>query len=146
MTAAEAVKRLQSLEIENIALASFQETAADFISLNKKQWSEGVRKDGTPIVPAPYTPAYAKVRKKEGLQTDFIDLKRKGIFYNNYQLQVTPQSLNMSSNVDYEKYLTKNYALIWGLDEESKKQYLFGPFWGVMKPKIETAGFSFTKN
>ncbi|MBS1915662.1 MAG: hypothetical protein JST87_05255 [Bacteroidetes bacterium] len=140
MTAAEAIRRLDSFDIETTVIASMQEAAADFKELNEDQWRQGLRKDGSSIEPYPYSKPYAKKRQKAGLQTDHIDVNFTGNLYRGYKVEFTPQSVNMTNGVDYEKYVSKRYELLYGLSEENRRKFLFENVWPNLKPKIIAQG------
>lgn len=147
MSPAEVIRRFQTLSqhIDEDVVLSLEETKADFIRLNEDQWKEGIRRDGLPITPEPYSAAYGKLRRKKGLQTDFIDLYSTGAFYKNvFVASIDNDLIKFRSDVPYEKFLTKRYDKIWGLDPENVRVYTRGAFWSVLKAKIETqTGFRY---
>ena len=136
MTAAEAIRRLQKVNIEEVVLSGIEETADDFIKLNEEQWQEGKTNTGETIVPYPYSAGYARTRKREGLQTDHIDLYRKGNLYKGYSINVEDNAVKMQSDVSYEKYVSKRYQNIWGLNPESLKIYVPGPLQEAVREKF----------
>lgn len=137
MTASEAIGRLQSLNIDQIAVESIAETKDALVKLNEDQWSVGIRNDGLPITPEPYSKAYAKLRKKEGLQTDFIDLKRKGNLYKGVGVDlIDARKVKLSSSVPYEKWVSKRYDKIWGLDPENLRVYQVQTLMPVVREKV----------
>lgn len=145
MTAAEAIKVFEKLDVEQIAVESIEETKDEFIRLNEEQWKEGLTNRGLPITPEPYSKPYAKIRQKEGLQTDFIDLKRKGNLYKNVAVDSIDKSkIKLRSDVPYEKWVTKRYDNIWGLDPENIRIYQQQSLLPAMKEKVENqTGFRY---
>lgn len=144
MTAATAIQRLKGLDIELVIVEAIEETKADYADLNKAQFQAGQLNDGTDITP-PYSASYARVRRREGLQTDHVDLYRTGRLYEQVAVSLDNDVIRSGSEVSYEKYLTGRYSVkLWGLDVENTRQYTKGPFWSVLKEKVETqTGFRY---
>lgn len=124
MTISEAIEKLERLNLDVIVRAAISETAEEYAELNREQWAEGRASDGGSITPSTYTPEYEKTKSKEGLQTAFVDLYRTGGFYRGYTLQPDNQKILLSSDVDYEKYISKKYGPeIYGLTPENIDRY-----------------------
>lgn len=146
MTIGEMIQNLQQLQtdIPSFADESFVETKDDFARLNTDQMYEGKLNDGSAISPG-YTSRTIQIKKAKGQPYDRVTLKDTGAFYKGYTLQPSGGDLKMDSNVGYADSLTNKYGPgIWGLSDEKRPQYTFGPFWSVLKKKIENLNLKFS--
>jgi hypothetical protein len=139
VTAAEMIRRLtKTRDLLRVMVAeSIEETRDDYAKLNTDQMFEGKLNDGSDIEPE-YAESTIRRKQKRGQPTDRVTLKDRGDFYDEYSLVVDDEVVNIGSDVDYQVYIDKKYSQkIWGLDDKRRPQYTFGPFWSVLKIKIE---------
>ena len=68
-----------------------------------------------------YSPAYAKKRKKAGLQTGFVDLRFTGKYQDRKKGVKVKEGINLISDVDYEKYLRGNFPDHVGLNKRDSE-------------------------
>lgn len=135
MTITAAIEKLQvvSNSVDAIFIRAISETEPDYIKLNEEQWAEGTFNHKLPGVTTPYSKPYAKVRQKAGLQTAFVDFKFTGKLYENYQIDIRNKDLKLSSDVDYEKYVTKMFGKdMWGLTDENLVRYR-----AILAPRVQ---------
>lgn len=123
MWISELLARLDNVDLETAIDRGIEATKEDYADLNRKQWSEGITKDGEPIEPNPYSPAYARKRTRAGLQTEFIDLRFKGNLYGGFAVNPDGPVIRLGSEVEYEQYVSRRYPGIYGLTEENMRRY-----------------------
>jgi hypothetical protein len=133
MTITEGIQKLERVadNLDAIIVRAINETESDFIKLNEEQWAEGTFNRKIPGTTTPYSAPYAKVRQKKGLQTAFVDFKFTGELYKRYKIDIGSKGLKLSSDVDYEKDLTKRFGEdMWGLTDENLVKYraILAPF------------------
>jgi len=91
----------------------------EIVDMNRKQMLQGINSEGE-MMQQGYSPGYAKLRKKKGLQIGFVDMKFTGKFQDSLKGVKNPKGLDLKSNVDYEKYLRDDkYGTAIGLTEEN---------------------------
>lgn len=140
MSPTEMKRRLQGLDVQAVAVASMEETAQDFIDLNTEQMYAGKDSDGEPIQPDYKSDVYAQMKNRMNPAPGYgvPDLKATGAFYAGYTLKVDAGQVTEDSDVEYADKLTEQYGeQIWGLDDENLAAYRTGPFWSVLKKKVE---------
>lgn len=124
MTITETIERLERLNLEQALHDAIEFTYEQYADLNREQWKEGITSTGADIMPAPYSKAYARIRRSEGLQTDFIDLRRKGNYYAGYEISQDAGRMYLTSYVSYEKWITNRFGeKIYGLTEDNMEKY-----------------------
>lgn len=118
------MEKIKALSIATAVNQAIEETAADYLILQKKQWEEGKQSNGDDIQLSPmewfpgYSPGYKRRREFWGLQTSHVDLDRTHAFYDELQLQVEGEIVNLTSEVDYEEWITHRFGkAIYGLNE-----------------------------
>jgi hypothetical protein len=134
-------RRLQGLDVQAAAESSMMETAQDFIDLNTQQMYEGKDSQDEQIQPTYKRPRYARVKNQMNPTPGYgvPDLKLSGDFYKGYTLKVDGDQVIEDSDVDYAKYLTERYGVkIWGLNDSNLSAYRTGPFWSVLKQKVQS--------
>lgn len=120
----EVIERLERLDLEAALSEAIAFTKEEYADMNREQWKEGITSTGADIMPSPYSLGYAKIRLREGLPIDVIDLRRKGAFYGGYTIDQDGSVMHLSSDVDYEKWITHRYGeKIYGLTDESMAKY-----------------------
>jgi len=123
MTITQAIERLGRVDPKTALVHAVEATVQKYEDLNRDQLVVGKTKTGIQLSP-PYSAAYVKVRNKKGLQTDHVDLKNTGQFYAGFTAEVSGNRINLSSSVDYEKYLSSRYTEnIYGLTNENMIKY-----------------------
>ena len=95
--------------------------ASKIVTLNNEQLIEGKGFDSK-IMQSGYSPGYAKIRQRKGLQTGFVDLKFSGKYQDSRKAQKAKDGINIVSNVDYEKHLRNNFPTHVGLTEKNAEQ------------------------
>lgn len=144
-TIGDKIKDLSELQknLGTLAAESFDETKDNFKKLNNVQMYNGQDAEGNDISP-PYAASTVRIKKKKGQPYDRVTFKDTGSFYDQYTLKVSGENLELGSAVDYAKYLEQRSGTqIYGLNDTFRPLYTFGPFWSVLKPKIEKQGFKF---
>lgn len=68
-----------------------------------------------------YSPQYGKLRRKKGLQTQYVDLKFSGKYQKTKKLVPDAQleGLDIISDADYEQYLRTNFPDHVGLNKKN---------------------------
>ena len=126
MTITETIERIGRIDLHIAMIRSIDQTKEQYEDLLRSQLAAGKTKDGGTIEPYPYSAKYAKQREKEGLQTDFIDLKRTGKYYKNMTATIDGTVLRLGSDVDYEQFISKRYdgpGELYGLTDENMGKY-----------------------
>lgn len=131
------LERFKSMHIDQLIDESFLATEEDFAKLNTEQLFAGKLSDGTDITPE-YAESTKHRKKKKGQPYDRITTKDTGEYHDRFTIQPDNEVLQIGSDVDYEKYLDKKYSKrLYGLTAENSERYTFGPYWSVLKEKIE---------
>lgn len=126
-------------DLAQAAVDSFNETSEDWVDLNRNQMLHGLNSDGTQI--GQYaSPVYSEVkfRMNELAGEGNVDLRLTGAFQDaEYAIAVGKKITSNSS--DYKnQMLEKKYGKkIHGLNLENKKVYTFGPYWSVLRQKLD---------
>lgn len=143
MLLSEMKRRLQGLNVAQVAEETIEETKQAFIDLNTAQMYKGLDNTGQPIHPAYRSPKYARVKHEmnplPGL--GIPDAHVTGAFYRGYTLMAQGGKVTENSTVPYADELSEKYPEMWGLDPENLVTYRTGPFWSVLKNKVETQLF-----
>ena len=142
-TVAGMIKRLSGLNFGQEAIDAIIETEDDYLQLNTEQQLQyGTDNTGNSIQPTYKNKYYAK---KKNIMNPLPgmgvpDLKVSGEFYKQLKFaDVDKQHIEIASDVDYAKYIEKNYGTaIYGLDNNNRPRYTFGAFFETLKLKIET--------
>lgn len=115
----EFIKRFVNLEkfLKSKAPELLLKNQAEIIELHKKQLMQGKNVQGK-LMQRGYSTAYAKRRKKAGLQTGFVDLNFTGKYQDTKKGVKADKGMNIISGVDYEKYLRGNFPDHVGLTKK----------------------------
>lgn len=135
------IERLEALEksLPDLVAESVTETGEAYTRSNAAQMTAGRLNDDTPIEPE-YAESTRHRKKAKGQPYDRVTLEDSRDFKDTFRLKVSGDDMELSSDVDYEKYIEKRYSKkIWGLAPARNETYAFGPFWKVLQTKIETA-------
>lgn len=121
------IAKLQALNVEQVAETSLSAISSDLVDAQKDQLEKGQDSEGDKIrwqkdSHYPYTKPYERRKSKLGLQTEVVDLKLSGDYYNELQARVESGKVVIKSMNDKAVYLEENYNkdLINGLNPEHK--------------------------
>lgn len=137
---------LKNVDLEFEAAESFNESSKEFERLNTEQLYMGITSEGKEITPA-YAASTIVRKKSKGQPYDRVTLRDTGQFYQKLDAYADNNKIYIDSDVDYSKYLAEKYTdKIFGLSKDNKKQFSFGPYWSVLKVRLENVtGLSFNK-
>lgn len=137
VTVYDMIQRFESIDIEQMTEETFQETESDFAKLNTEQLYSGKLNDGSEITPE-YAESTKKRKRKEGQPSDRVTTRDTGAYHEGFTVKPKSDVLEIGSDVRYEQYLDKRYGKkLYGLTPDNSEQYSFGPFWSVLKGKLE---------
>ena len=124
----EARRKLDEMRenVNRLVRETFDEHKSLIIHYNadEQMYKLGQDSKGSIIRPA-YRPATVRIKKAKGQPTDRVTLKDTGRFHKN--LIVTPKEdyVEISSDVEYAKYLFKRYGDdVLGIQEELLKEFV----------------------
>ena len=124
----EARKKLQDLKdnVNKIVQETFEEYKTLIIDYNadEQMYKLGQDSKGSIIRPS-YSPITISIKKKKGQPTDRVTLRDSGKFHKT--LIVTPKEnyVEISSDLEYAKYLFKRYGDdVLGIQEEILKEFV----------------------
>ena len=80
----------------------------DIVAMIKDQHEKGLGGDGSTMQTG-YSPGYAKVRKRKGLQTKFVDLHFTGDYHKNMEIVPQKDGADVQSKVPYSQYIRVNF-------------------------------------
>ncbi|GAB2582461.1 hypothetical protein [Spirosoma areae] len=113
---------LLRIPIEQLVAQTIDAHDDDIVELNLAQLAAGKTAEGSDIRPF-YKPQTIRLRQKEGLQTDHVDLKRKGGFYKGTFARRTTGGTEVSSRDPKAQFLQGRYSVdIFGLSVASREQ------------------------
>jgi hypothetical protein len=145
MTAAEAIRRLRRINLPEVIVGALEETKEEYGALQLAQFVEGQNSVGIEL--SPYSKAYARLRQRNGLQTEVKDLRFSGEFYENLIVEPFEDVINVSSDVEYERWIDHFYnedGKLYGLNDDNAFHYRTGPLFQAVKEKIiEQTGLTF---
>lgn len=124
------ISKVENLKIEQVVVKSIRETQFDIEELNREQLIEGLTSTGSPIENVhtgrtDYSPKYAEVRAREGLQVNHYDLKFRGIFQEKIEvMNVNAVTLTIADDdAKFEELVNLFGPTILGLNEQSRDKY-----------------------
>lgn len=120
VTIDEFIKRFKGLPeyLRNISGELLMKHERKIVDLNKAQLKEGYNRFDK-IMQNGYSPQYAKKRKKEGLQTSYVDLNFSGKFQKGLHGVKQSTGMDILSDVDYGYWLRGNFPGHAGLTEKN---------------------------
>lgn len=131
-------KRVQDLDLEIEVGESFNETSEEYTRRNAEQMYLGLDKEGKEITPA-YAESTIRYKKRKGQPYDRVTLRDTGAFHKKLWAKADNDKIFIGSDVEYTDHLAEKYTdKIFGLDSENKKEYSLGPFFSVLKRKVES--------
>lgn len=126
------LENLEALNIKQIAIDTIQKNKEVMADLVATQLSQGVRSDGSEILPS-YTPLTIELKKqKSGLAgvTDRVTLFDTGEHYKELYVEVKGEDMEYGSRVEYSGDLEKKYGTSKGsvhkLTEDSREELMAG--------------------
>lgn len=139
------ILKLESVNVEQSAVQSLEETKGEMLVLNQQQLEEGNLSTGNRIEwlkdnHYPYTKPYERYKKSLGLQTRVVDLNLSGDYYKSRRVTIQDGQIQYSSDIKTGEYLQNNYGEnIQGLTDDNKATYTKETFFPDFKQKIEEA-------
>jgi len=130
------MKRLEAVDVMELAAESIEDTKSDMVEWQKEQLFAGKKETGGSIKPF-YRPATIKEKKKKGQPTDRVTLRDKGPFYNAVFVDVRQTTFIIDSADRKTPFLVNRYGeSIFGLGGIFKIGYISDvrPVW---EKKIE---------
>lgn len=137
MTISELRNKLRRLDLKQAVPAAIEATQEQYLNRQREQFAAGERSDESSL--GGYTAAYAAIRRREGLQTEYKDLRRTGEFYARMLVEAYPDVVSITSDVDYEKWIDHHYnqgGKLYGLNPENLNAYRLTEFWPALKREI----------
>lgn len=123
-TAAEMMRRWDSVDIEEIVVESIEDTKADLVEENLSQMYDGLKADQTQITPL-YAPRTVKAKQKKGQPYDRVTGKDTGQMYKRAGAIVDNDVVRIGSDVPYANDFEKKYGSdVWGIGGQYKSNYL----------------------
>lgn len=129
--------RLQQVDLDFEAAESLNDSAEAYKRMNAEQMYMGVRSDGQAITPG-YAASTIEQKKKKGQPYDRVTLRDTGLFHQKIMVYADNENIYIDSDVEYSKYLAERYTdKIFGLEKQNRKEFSFGPYWSVLKVRLE---------
>lgn len=127
------------------AVEAFNATGKDYARLNTEQMYQGTNSKGQDIVPN-YAQSTIARKKRKGQPFDRVTLNDTNEFYTKTSAFADDNKIYIDSDVPYTKYLVERYGEeIFGLNNENRKEFIFGKYWGVLRMRVEsTTGLKFS--
>lgn len=125
---------LLGIDIERVVDRAIDVHEPDMVDIQRQQLADGQTSQGTAILPF-YKPLTVRLRRIEGLQTDHVDLKRKGGFYQgvNARRKGAGKTEIDSSDGKSARLQAKYTVTIFGLSVASRAEFV-----ERMKPTLQT--------
>jgi hypothetical protein len=126
------IAKFEAVDIDRSVQEAFDETDEQYADLNIEQMARGERSDGSSL--PNYSPVSVSVfGKRPGPWT----LYDTGDFYAGRFAELHEGSITIGSTDPKEELIEKKAGSnIWGLQDENKTRFAFGPFWSVLKNKL----------
>jgi hypothetical protein len=124
---AQVYNKIKTLNIEDVARKSIEDTKEAIADFNAEQMFQGLRSDGAEINPQ-YSETTIAIKKEKGQPTDRVTLKDTGAFYAGIRVVVTGDNITIDSTDEkndklFEKYSTQR-SNIFGLSPQYKREYV----------------------
>lgn len=118
------MKRLENLDILQLATDSVEDTRGDLLEKQKEQLFAGKDGSGEAITPF-YRPATIAIKRKKGQPTDRVTLRDKGDFYGGLFVDVRKDSFVVDSTDPKAGALIKKYGPdILKIGGDFKEEYI----------------------
>jgi hypothetical protein len=138
-TVSQVIRNVRAVGQQEIAQESIQATAPQYLEKQKAQLSEGLNKDGSPILPK-YAPRTVQIKKRKGQRTDVVTLRDTGDFYQDTFLDVRDSSFVIdSANPKTQDLLDKYGEDIFGIGGDFKASYVNEDLKPVFQKSIKQA-------
>jgi len=139
MTINKLLSNFQSLDTDKVAIESITETSMQRVELNREQLGNGLRSDGSEILPS-YSPYTVQIKKLKGQESRFVTVKDTGAFWAGIRsdvngLRIIDYSTDPKSDKLKKKYETSKGKLT-GLNQDSKNEYIVKDLRPVFNNKI----------
>lgn len=129
--------RVKTVDVEQEAVESFNESSAEYTRGNAEQMYFGRLSTGQDITPG-YAASTIAYKKRKGHPYDRVTLRDTGEFHKKMFAVADNEKIFLGSDTYYANHLAERYTdKIFGLDSENRKEYSFGPFYGVLKRRVE---------
>ena len=145
-TVSQLIERLQNLRdnLPQIVADSIEQSKDKFLALNASQLVSGLDGLGKTTLDGVdfYQPSTIRKKKRYGVGygsiTDHITLYDSGEMQKSETLEIQGDQVITDFNTDYSKYvLDRTGPAVLSLNEENKTNYIFGPMFEAMRPKVE---------
>jgi hypothetical protein len=126
-TIGDMMRRFDQLDVIELAGESMYDNRAEILDINREQlYEQGIGKDGQPL--PPYSPPYAKIKQRQRGKS-IVDIYRRGNLQREMELYVREYEYEITSMVEYTKYVANLRPTIFGLTTEGKKEayYIIRP-------------------
>ncbi len=141
--AVDMIELLQSLNVEQVASQAVQDSTDQIADLNATQLAQGLRSDGSEILPS-YAELTIELKKgKPGLSgvTDHVTLYDEGSHYRGLYAEVQGEDIEFGSHDPKSEKLQKKYdtkkGSIYGLTADSREDLITGKVGDAWQRNIE---------
>lgn len=129
--------RLKDVDLEFEAAEAFNDAADAYKKLNAEQMYTGKKSDGQDITPN-YAASTIRAKKRKGQPYDRVTLRDTGVFQQKIIVYADNENIYIDSDVEYSKHLAQKYTeKIFGLEKSNRKEFSFGPYWSVLKVRLQ---------
>jgi hypothetical protein len=124
------LEALEKIDIQDAAEKTILKTKKELADLNREQLGEGLLSTNDKIHwladdHYPYVKPYARRRQNLGLQTDVVDLKVNGSFWDSIDVVPEGDEMIFFSQNEIAQYLEGNYGKeIYGLTDAELDKYI----------------------
>jgi uncharacterized protein involved in type VI secretion and phage assembly len=130
--------KCKALDIDQEVTESFNDTTEEFTRRNAEQMYFGIDKDGKEITPG-YAESTIRYKKRKGQPYDRVTLRDTGAFHKKMWAVADNDKIFIGSDVEYSDHLAEKYTdKIFGLEREANKEFSLGPFFSVLKRRVES--------
>jgi hypothetical protein len=130
------IQRFEGLDTRQIIQESFEESADAYADINASQMFGGRNKEGDPIKPT-YARLTVEIKQSKGQPTDRVTLRDTGDFYKGIYVKLEGTQIVVDSTDEKSLDLQDKYGPeIFGLTADNTREFVFGPFWSVIKQKL----------
>jgi hypothetical protein len=140
MTIEALLTRVKTLDTEKVSIEAVSETSPERVTLNIEQINQGLRSDGSEILPS-YSDFTIEMKKLKGQPYDRVTLQDTGDFYRGIKSDVNGLTIDTESTDWKNEKLKKKYETskgkLFGLDKEFKAEYVEKDLRPAFNDKIE---------
>lgn len=121
MTIAELNRKLQALNVNDIALMAIENSEKPIVEMNRKQLNEGIDSLGASIWSRkPYTFRTQFIKQKKGQPSDRVTLKDTGSFHRGFFVEVGGNQYDVDSNDAKTDELVDKYGSVFGVAPKNR--------------------------